>query len=128
MPFILKSTAEARTHLSESSKKMRDRIMQLKGALPQGPLAEPIAKLATAVGEGIDDLHTQHHSTWEALTRVDECGKQALQGVTEVKQTIAVHTTEIKALEIGSIDSLTAVEFKSAFVGTKYFSLFFGAT
>ena len=88
---------------------MRDRIMQLKGALPQGPQAEPLAKLATAVEEGIDDLHTQHHSTWDALTRVDECGKQALQGVTEVKRTIAVHTTEIKALEkaAGTLESMT---------------------
>ena len=93
MPFILKSTTEARTHLAESSKKMRDRIMQLKGALPKGPMAEPLAKLATAVEEGIDDLHTHHHSTWEALTKVDECGRQALQGVNEVKQTVAVHTT-----------------------------------
>ena len=40
---------------------------------------------------------------------MDECGKQALQGVTEVKRTIAVHTTEIKALEkaAGTLESMT---------------------
>ena len=54
MPFLLKSTPEARAHLNETSKKVRERIMAIKGALPKGPMADPVAKLATTVEEVVD--------------------------------------------------------------------------
>ena len=99
MPFLLKSTPEARAHLNETSKKVRERIMAIKGALPKGPMADPVAKLATTVEEVVEDLQTQNHSQWEALGKVDEAAKNSLSGVRDVNRAVETHSIEIKALE-----------------------------
>ena len=113
MPFLLKSTVEARTHLSEASRKVRQRIAALKGAAPKGASGEAILNLAQTVEDGMDDIHTQTHSTWEALDKVDAANRQTLAGVQEIRRMAETHTIEIKALEqaTGTLESV-AIEAK----------------
>ena len=84
MPFALKSTDEARAHLLEASKKVRERIQALKGSLPKSSASEPTIKLATILSDGMDDLRTQHLSTWSAITNTEHTATLAAAGVDDL--------------------------------------------
>ena len=101
MPFLLKSTEEARAHLNEASRKVMERVNAIKGALPKGPESEPISKLATLVGEGLDDIHSQQHTTWNAVAAAEERANLAFAKADSAHVKATANSVEIKAIETG---------------------------
>ena len=101
MPFLLKSTEEARAYLNEASRKVMERVNAIKGALPKGSESEPISKLATLVGEGLDDIHSQQHTTWSAVAAAKERANQALTKADSAQAKAIANSGDNKALETG---------------------------
>ena len=101
MPFLLKSTEEARAHLNEASRKVIERVNAIKGALPKGPESEPISKLATLVGEGLDDIHSQQHTTWNAVAAAEENANQAFTKANSAQVKATANSGYLRALETG---------------------------
>ena len=101
MPFLLKSTKEARAYLNETSRKVMERVNAIKGTLPKGPESEPISKLATLVGEGLDDIHSQQHTTWSAVAAAEERANQALTKADSAQAKVTANSGDIRVLETG---------------------------
>ena len=101
MPFLLKSTEEARAHLNEASRKVMDRVKAIKGALPKGPESEPISKLATLVGEGLDDIHSQQHTTWNAVAAAEERANEAFAKADSAQAKATTNSGDLRTLETG---------------------------
>ena len=101
MPFLLKSTEEARAHLNEASRKVMDRVKAIKGALPKGPESEPISKLATLVGEGLDDIHSKQHTTWNAVAAAEERANQAFTKADSAQAKATTNSGDLRTLEAG---------------------------
>ena len=101
MPFLFKSTEEARAHLNEASRKVMERVNAIKGALPKGPESEPISKLATLVGEGLDDIHSQQHTTWNAVAAAEERANQAFTKADSAQVKATANSGDLRTLEAG---------------------------
>ena len=56
MPIVLKSADDARRHLTEASKEIRDRLRDLTSSL--GANNGKLGEVLGIIGKGFDDIHT----------------------------------------------------------------------
>ena len=93
MPIVLKSSEEARKHLTESSKEVAAKLGTLTKSLSskEANLGHTIG----VVGKSLDDLHTQCLSAWSAMDKLAKNSTLALKASKEVQKICNLQQTDL---------------------------------
>ena len=93
---MLKSADEAKKHLTSSSQEIAERLRKLSSNL--GANGNKLGEVLGIMGKGFDDVHTQCHSTWAAVTNLGESSAVALNQIRETQKVLELQQADLAGL------------------------------
>ena len=112
MPIVLKSADDARRHLTEASKEIADRLNDLNSSL--GANNGKLGEVLGIIGKGFDDIHTQCHSSWAAMSKLGESSVTAFSQIQETQKVLELQQNDLANIaKTAEANEAMAIEAKS---------------